>query len=98
MINRRVLLAIWLFLFLVNSFKCDPSEQTDAPPTSTPTPDAPFNGTADRILTEQEAERLLATRLEQLSLLLHRKNEGDRIRKKRQLNPNYVIPGDEGLF
>ena len=98
MINRRLVLAIWLFLFLINSFKCDLSEQTEGASSSTsaPTSNASING--DRILTEQEAESLLATKLDQLSLLLHRKTEGDRIRKKRQLNPNYLVPGDEGWF
>lgn len=95
MINRRLVLAIWLFLFLINSFNCDPADKTDDAPSNS----APFNATAgDRILTEKEAESLLSTKLDQLSLILHRKNEGDRIRKKRQLNPNYLIPGDEGLF
>ena len=95
MINRRLVLAIWLFLFLINSFNCDPADKTDDAPS---TDSAPFNTTGDRILTEQEAESLLSAKLDQLSLILHRKNEGDRIRKKRQTNPNYLIPGDEGLF
>lgn len=98
MANRRLVLAIWLFLFLINSFKCDPDD-VDVPTTTYASSDRPsINSTGDRILTEQEAESLLATKLEQLSLVLHRKNEGDRIRKKRQSNPNYLLPGDEGLF
>lgn len=83
--NRRLLLAIWLFLFLINSFSCETSDNKTS-------------SDDDKILNEKQIETLLSTKLEQLSLAVHRKNEGDRIRKKRQSKSNYLMPGDGGKF
>lgn len=85
LINQRPFLASWLSLcLLVNgASSIERSNETISD---------------DKVLSEQEARNLINNKLEQLSLIVHRKSEGDRIRKKRQFDSNYFLPGEEGLF
>ena len=87
-INQRLLLAISLFLFSIDSSY---SNQTS------PIDNLLANDTSNRILNEKEVNNYLSTKLEQLALTVHRKEEGDRIRTKRQFNLDYHLPNDEGL-
>jgi len=74
--------AIWLLFQLIDCITSSKSNNTED----------------EKILSEKEAKNLLINKLEQLSLTVHRKEEGDRIRKKRQYDLNYQLPGDDDQF